>query len=552
MRSEARTIRMHQKRTLAALLLLALAWSSLSGGRALLDPDEGRYAEIPREMLAGGDWVIPHLDGLAYLEKPPLQYWATAAVYSVVGITDWSARAWTGLTSFLTLVIVYLFARREWGDSAGRWAAGVLASGLLFLSMGHINTLDAGLTFFLTLALLAFITAQSHRDDAGSVTRSMLVCWTAMAAAVLSKGVIGVAIPAAVVAIYMCWQRDWRVLSHLRLRSGLPLFALIVLPWFVLAARRNPDFLRFFFIHEHLQRFMTLSADRYRPWWYFAVILLAGSLPWAPQTVRALVRGARRNLPSGQFDARRLLWVWCVFILLFFSASNSKLAPYILPVFPAIALLTAASPAATRKQDFWWMLGLTLLMAMLLLAVPALAGWLDHRGDSAAVAHALAAALARVALLLLAGSAVALGLYRRERCALGIAALGLAWFGGCGLMLKSLAPAAPWLTAKYIAGSLQQPDTPAPTVYSVNEFRHTLEFYARRPMVLVDYRGELALGLDEAPQDRFRSLQQFEQVWLHSRNAVAVMPLDTWRRLKTDGLPMRIAASDPIDIVVRR
>ena len=241
-------------------------------------------------MASGGDWVIPHLNGLAYIEKPPLQYWATALALRVFGATEFAARFYTALCALATVVAVWVLARRLWGQATAWRAAAVLGSMLLFLCMGQLLTLDMSLTLYMTVALAAFLLAQSatpatrpaspgrqcgagaplHAHRVGSPRRS----------ASSPKGLVAAAIPAAVLVLYSLYARDFAPWRRLHVSIGLPLFLLIAVPWHWLAARRLPDFLQFFFVHEHLARYLTPSADREETWWFFGVVFLLGSVPW--------------------------------------------------------------------------------------------------------------------------------------------------------------------------------------------------------------------------------------------------------------------------------
>src|SRR6202167_5040519 len=223
-----------------AALLAAVLWFALLAQRPLFDPDEGRYAEIPREMmLSGGDWVIPHLNGIVYLEKPPLQYWLTALAFRAFGENEFAARLCTGLAGYLSLAAVFFLGRTLWGFDAGVRAALFSAASTLFVLLGHQLTLDMLLSFWLTAALGCFLMAQARREGTGHRRLWMLGCWAAMALALLTKGLIGVLIPAAALGAYVLWQRDWRLLRRLNLRWGVPLFAAIAAPWFVLGARAH-------------------------------------------------------------------------------------------------------------------------------------------------------------------------------------------------------------------------------------------------------------------------------------------------------------------------
>src|ERR1700691_5402383 len=333
----------------AAAILCTVVWFALLAQRPLFDPDEGRYAEIPREMLSGGDWVIPHLNALVYLEKPPLQYWLTALAFRAFGQSEFPARLCTGVAGYLALLAVVFLGRDLWGFDAGLRAVLFTSASALLVLLGHQLTLDMLLSFWLLAALGCFLAAQARRDTGSRWQVWMLGCWAAMALAVLTKGLIGVLIPAATLAAYLAWQRDWQLLRRLNFRWGLPLFAALTAPWFVLAARADPRFLQFFFVREHFQRFLTPIEHRTQPWWFFIPVLVVGIMPWLPQAVRALLSPCTDPAPGGRFDAARFLWIWCVFVLLFFSLSDSKLVTYILPAIPALALLCAGQESGEAR-----------------------------------------------------------------------------------------------------------------------------------------------------------------------------------------------------------
>src|ERR1019366_7779610 len=209
--------RVNKQLTLAAAGF-TIIWFAMLAGRPLFDPDEGRYAEIPREILSRADWLIPHLNGLAYLEKPPLQYWITALAFEAFGQSVAIARLWTGLCGYLSLALVFAIGRRVWGFDAGLKALMFTAASSLFVLLGHQLTLDMTLCFFLLACLACFVFAQTDRERPAACRAWMLGCWAAMALAVLTKGLIGALIPGLTLAVYVLWQRDFKTLSLLHWR----------------------------------------------------------------------------------------------------------------------------------------------------------------------------------------------------------------------------------------------------------------------------------------------------------------------------------------------
>ena len=288
------------KTLLFLLALFAVLWFGTLDYRKLIKPDEGRYAEIPREMVASGDWLTPRLNGLKYFEKPALQYWVTAAAFSVFGEHHWTARLWSALAGFLGVLATWFAARRLWDEDVALYAAGVLGGSLLYSLIGHVNTLDMGVSCFLSVAVFAFVLAQRDRVTPSENRNYMLGAWLALALAVLSKGLIGLLLPAATLLLYTFWQRDLVLWRRLHLFSGLLLVIVVTAPWFIAVSAANPEFAHFFFIHEHFERFLTKVHGRYQPIWYFVPILFAGMLPWLIGLLPSLWRAARRDPQIGR------------------------------------------------------------------------------------------------------------------------------------------------------------------------------------------------------------------------------------------------------------
>lgn len=531
----------------ALAALLALLWLATLGARPLFNPDEGRYAEIPREMQSGGDWVIPHLNGLAYIEKPPLQYWATALSIRWLGPSEFAARLYCALTALGTLLVVWLAARRLWGPGAGWRAAAVLSGMLMFVVLGQLLTLDMSLTFYMTSSLAAFLSAQ----QAAHPRRWMLLAWAAAGLGVLTKGLVAAAIPAAVLILYSLYARDAAVWRRLYSQWGLPLFLLITVPWHWLAARRMPDFLQFFFVHEHVARYLTPIADRQEPWWFFGGVFVAGSIPWTLSALRVLGSGwRRRGGPPAAFDPALFLWVWVVFVGVFFSLSDSKLMPYILPLMPALALLIAALPARVLERDILFTAILTLL-AGLALGLASL-NWPGAIASSNRSAYflPLAEPLGQIALLLAVSGAFVL--VQRARGATRAAVfLGVGWCLAWLLLIRAAASVAPVYSGAALAAALPAADRAAP-IYSVATYDQSLTFYLRRTVTLVAYRGELDYGLRKAPAAEIADVAEFLRRWSPPAQAFAVMEKTMFDDLKHRGVPMRPVAASANRVLVAR
>ncbi|MEO5862768.1 MAG: glycosyltransferase family 39 protein, partial [Burkholderiales bacterium] len=267
--------------TFCLACIFLVVWFGALDEREFFNPDEGRYAEIPREMVASGDWVTPRLNGFKYFEKPVLQYWITAVSYLALGQEEFVARLWPALSGFLTLLLVYYMGRRLAGVRAGVLAAAVLATTFQFFVFSQLLTLDMGLSFFLTAALYGFLVSQDFRAAPVQQRNGAILMWVAMALGVLSKGLVGVVLPALVLVVYIVMERDWKLLGRLHWAIGVPVFLAIALPWFIWVQLRNPEFFQFFFIREHFGRYALHEHHRAGAWYYFPAVLLIGSLPWS-------------------------------------------------------------------------------------------------------------------------------------------------------------------------------------------------------------------------------------------------------------------------------
>lgn len=317
--------------------VLALPFFLFLGKLPLIDPDEGRYAEIPREMLERGDLITPTLNYVKYFEKPPLLYWINAASLKVFGVNEFGARFPSALCGLLTVLATYVIASHLYGRRSALISALILGTSAGFVLQSRIILTDMLLTFCLTAALGAFIVA-ALREGRRARELPWYLFYLFCALATLAKGLIGMVFPAGIVFFYLLLSRRWRLLSEMRLATGLLLFLAVAAPWFVAVSLRNPEFAHFFFIREHFERFTSTVHGRYQPFWFFVPVLLGTMLPWVFFIPGALVRAWRdRHHEDGR--AGLYLLIWAILIFLFFSKSSSKLIPYILPVFPPLAML---------------------------------------------------------------------------------------------------------------------------------------------------------------------------------------------------------------------
>jgi 4-amino-4-deoxy-L-arabinose transferase-like glycosyltransferase len=536
----------------AALLLLAVVWFGNIEFRKLIKPDEGRYAEVPREMVATGDWLTPRLNGIKYFEKPPLQYWATATAYRAFGLHHWTARLWSALTGLLGIFVIWIAGRRLFGEPAGILSALVAGSSVYYVALAHINSLDMGLTFFMGSSLCAFLLAQRQGIPVDERKRWMALSWAATAAAILSKGLVALILPGMAILIYSLVQRDWRVWLRLDPLLGVLLLAAIAAPWFVWVSAVNPEFPGFFFIHEHFTRFLTHAHRRVEPWWFFVPILLVGLLPWTVSAAAAVRQSWRAGAQANGLDAGRFLVVWFATVFVFFSLSGSKLPSYILPMFPAAALLIGRYLSQASPRALAWQLAPMVAIGLLLAVVTPFL----HIARKSEVPQELyehyAIWLQAAGTVGGAGAIAAIVLALRKRL---VAAVAAAAAGAllCTQLAVTGHDSLNYVTSAYhLAQKINPVLRPGVPFYSVRTYEQTLPFYIRRTLTLVEFADELEFGLEQEPDLWVPTLAEFEQLWASHDDAFAVMHPDTYRELSRHGLPMETIASDPRRVIVRK
>jgi 4-amino-4-deoxy-L-arabinose transferase-like glycosyltransferase len=554
-------VRPAARRSRYGLLILFLAvgvlWLGFLELRGLYFPDEGRYAEIPREMLATGDWVTPHLNGVPYFEKPPLQYWATAVTFAVAGADEWTTRLWPALAGLLAVFAVLFTARRLLSVRAGWMAAAVMSSCWGYFLGSQFVTLDMTLTAFMTCALCAFLIAQDTRTGSASRHRFMLLAWASCALGVLTKGIVGIALPVLALGAYVAITRDIGLLRRLHVRSGLVVLLAIAAPWFVLVELRNPGFAEFFFVREHLLRYTQPVHHRVGPWWYFVPVSIVFLMPWLPSMIAAMWhQRQRRATDPAAFDVQRFAWCSAAAILVFFSLSSSKLPAYILPAIGAVALGSAV-PLARRFDASLRHAARTLVVAGLVIGVaivPA-AQFVKVPMVRADLVTGTPWAVIGVLVLVLGGLA-AFRLQRRGLRLRALAVIALSSIAACQCAAVLAAHIDEYFSSERLVERLTdeshrafRPDLP---FYSVDMFDHTVPFYLGRTVTLVREQGELAWGIANAPANYLPTLDAFEQRWRNDGDAYAIMTESTYDALRAQGLPMRLVDRDGRRVIVRR
>ena len=464
--------------TIAALITLSFGYQL--GGYPLLDPDEGRNAEIAREMAVTNEFVVPHLNGIPYLDKPALYFAAEAISMKALGTNEVAARLPSLVFTLATLVLIWFFGSSLYGARGG-WIAAI-ATGSMPLTLGFARTaiFDSALTFFVVLSILSF-----HRAVEGAADENRwmwtAVAWGAIGFGVLTKGPIALGLPLFVATPYALWRRRPRAVFD---AVAIFLFVAIILPWVLAVMRTEPELLRYALGTETAERFFTANLQRSGPWWYFFPIVIAGSLPWSLIALFGYVRNRTAvRTPAGTIDPRVVYWiVWIVAPLLFFTLSNSKRPQYVLPVIPAFAFLVShlvirhngSVPRARLASAILCALGGIVLVAPHILPT------------SVPVTKQTSAAIAGVALglglvTLMAG---VLGLFFSRRPAVVLLAFSLPVISIPFVSQPLMRAIGSQRSAAELAAAIQSVRTPDTEIIGIEAFPLSLPFYLRTTLIL--------------------------------------------------------------------
>lgn len=503
-------------------LLAAVCYLAPLGAGVLVEPDEARYGEIAREMIESGDWLTPRLNYVKYFEKPPLYYWATGLSLAVFGVNEYAVRLPAALSALLGLGFLGWLGGKLFGRRAGALVLAVTASSLGYLALGQLAIIDMTLTVLLTAGMGFFLLAVRGPGEG----RGWALCgWTALGLAVLAKGLIGIMLPAGGLAAYVLLRRDWRAVRRVVSLPGIGLFLLVAAPWFAAVSAVNPEFPRYFFIHEHLERFLGMDdkkAFHAEPFWYFFPVLAGFLLPWTVFLPRIL-----RNIPGRVPEEKRdllFLMCWGGVIFIFFSLSSSKLPSYILPCLPPLGLLMGREldRALSRSPERGWRSEFLAAAGMMLFAGLALAGYPIL---VAAPRLAPGACFWAASGLILAAAAILAVFPLSPRAGIWTLAAAFLIAGSAGTAVLRVSVGKDRSTAFLARHALKLRRNDQP-FYSFDFYAQGFPFYARERLVLGDTYGELEFGSAQGDQsawfldrdDFSRVLRGDEQVFVVTRD----------------------------------
>ncbi len=513
------------------------------GSYGLWEPDEARYAEIAREMLSSGNFLVPHLNYVPYIEKPPLLYWMTSLAFHFLGTNEFAARLVPALSALGGVIATYWFGRRAFDHRRGLLAAAILITSPIYTVMAQVLITDMLLTVLLTVA---FFSLFLQWREGG---RWWLAIYPAAGLAVLTKGPVGVILPGLAGLLFLWRQGELRAgLKKFHLVAGALIIAAVVLPWFVAIAIRQPGFIDFYFVREHFRRAFVSTYSHGEPFYFYLPVLLVGLLPWSI-CLPLLLSDATRG-PARSFCA-----IVAGIVVALFSAANAKLMPYVLPAVPPLAILLADSifcalENRTVQSRAWQMRKafiVTAVAAVLCVGgvaclIMAVAASHIHDRDVALLGPVFLA----IGAILPAGGAGAFAAFRRERFEAGLALVvvtvaGALLAGTYGRIrvesLHSYASLSRELALR----------APASTLIDYHRYPQAIPFYTHKRVILAGpFRSELRFGAEHSP-DRTQYFPETDgellSLWARDPSPVLVIDEADLPHLAVGLGPVRLIAS---------
>jgi 4-amino-4-deoxy-L-arabinose transferase-like glycosyltransferase len=343
-----------------AVLVLAtlyICYFSHLGAIGFVGPDEPRYAWIARDMAETGDWVTPRLYGKPWFEKPPLFYWGAAICFKVFGVSETAARLPSAISALLATLALAWLAWRLYGQETARWLLLLLPTSVGMIGFSHAAATDMPFSGMLTISMVsaAIILGLTRNEDSPILPRTpwlaLILFGFFLGLAVLAKGPAAIILSGGAVFFWALFTKRWRDALRLAHPAAIAAFCLTALPWYILCARRNPDFIRIFIVEHNFKRFLTPEFQHIQPFWFYAPVLLLALLPWTVSFARIAGGAGRLSRLDDWLNSPSLFFICCaLFPVLFFSLSKSKLPGYILPAIPPLGLLMAENASLRLRK----------------------------------------------------------------------------------------------------------------------------------------------------------------------------------------------------------
>lgn len=498
----------------------------------LINPDEGRYAEIPREMLATGDFITPHLNGIEYFEKPILQYWVNAFSMYIFGETEFAVRLFPALCGLGGIFFTGFLGKKMFNRQTGILASIILATSFLYFVIASINILDMAVSFFIVVALVSF-----YQFSISDKSKWLYLSYIAMALGVLTKGLIGVVLTGIIIVAYILCTKRFNLLIKSISLIGIILFLVITVPWFYLVCKANSDFFYFFFIQEHFLRYLTKMHDRYQPFYFFVLFIILGIFPWTGFlcfSIKKLFSPKNLWAQLQKSTARNqyiFLALWFSIIFVFYSLSDSKLIPYIVPCLPPLAIIIAAR--LLNVKNMVDNMNKALIINLVIALVIVLAFFITALRADFITTNEFILFVSPLILVVIVSTVYNLYSWRKHKDILKI--ITVCVFSSI-LFAFSLQPIISIVaehrssreTAQVI-NDLKEPDT---LIICYSEYIQDLPFYTKSRVAIYDYMGELEFGANHpSGQGWFLDERDFLEAWNNNPNVIVVAPIDKKERL---------------------
>jgi len=504
------------------LTMLLIVGFSFYGFPPLLPPDEGRYASIGAEMLRTHQFIVPHIDGVIYFEKPPLVYWLIAIAIKLFGTSTWAVRAFNPILSWFGVIITYICCIRIYDRKVAFIAACIIGANALYLAIGRILTLDAAVGFFINASILCFLTGL--QPNAGKQRPYWFyAAYVLSGLAVMTKGLIGVIFPIMAIGLWVCFLKQWKQVRSFRIVSGLIIVAIIAVPWIVLTQLQHHSFFYQYVIRQQFLRFLTKADDRYVSLLQYCAMVIISLLPFVfllPQSIKRIFVHKYTNLVERQNDL--FFFIWGVSIVVFFALSSSMLFTYLVTIvvpfsvlmaryFVASQLITGVTNRSSRVS-LWVLVGFFFCCALALPILYVLIQYRHHHFEHLPMAWLLL--VIGVCVTILAFVAVYAVVKNRFKWVFVIAMLvsitliNVIWVTVPILSQRSILP----LEQKAKLIVRQHPDM---RVVSYYHYYQSLPFYLNRRIIIVNWRDELTFGYNhqKSAKQWMISGKQFWQKW---------------------------------------
>jgi 4-amino-4-deoxy-L-arabinose transferase-like glycosyltransferase len=408
---------------------LCVCYFSHLGAIGFVGPDEPRYAWVARDMAETGDWVTPRLYGKPWFEKPPLFYWGAALSFKLFGVSEAAARLPSAISALLATLALAWLALRLSGAETARWLLLLLPTTVGMIGFSHAAATDMPFSAMLTIAMVcaAVVLGLTRNENTPILPRTpwlaLLLFGFFLGLAVLAKGPAAIILSGGAIFFWALFTKRWRDAFRLFHPVAIASFCLTALPWYILCARRNPDFFRIFILEHNFKRYLTPEFQHLQPFWYYGPIILIAMIPWSVLIV-SMVVDAARSFREGQWKIPNSLFLafWTLFPLAFFSFSQSKLPGYALPVLPPLSALAARSLVLAFQRSLAAARWVAIAVAMLLMAPAGVFWYLALIPADGTGLRLLSAELLWASLCALVGLlALILALWNRPRAAFLIA-----------------------------------------------------------------------------------------------------------------------------------